>query len=402
MKNSVKKIVSFITSVCLVSTLSAFSVSADETQVAGMDANDTDEIISQIVDATGSNEPVVTSPVVTSSVDTSAQSSEVSQDVTTLEVQTSIDEVETTIDTLVTSITTDDSSTVTNSDITTDTSTSDLQTTIDGTAIVTTLESSTEETTVTTERYISKDIILDLDVSGSMTGDPMIAMQDAAIDFCTKLLAADPNARISIVTFDSTAETGVKFTNDLDEIKDYINNLTTGSVTNMYDSFEQVKILLETGTGETKSVVIMADGMPNVGNTSSVGKYDSYQNGALNLDNSDLKPLATIYTIGFFHEQNDATDADDEAFMRDLASDPSNYYNANLSNLNQVFDQIVYEIEPETNPNANKVNNTSNDTVTTVAKNTDSPQTSDNGISSIIVLTALAGTMLVVTRKNNK
>lgn len=47
----------------------------------------------------------------------------------------------------------------------------------------------------------------------------------------------------------------------------------------MYDSFEQVKILLETGTGETKSVVIMADGMPCEGDTSSVGKYDSYQSG---------------------------------------------------------------------------------------------------------------------------
>lgn len=43
-------------------------------------------------------------------------------------------------------------------------------------------------------------------------------------------------------------------------------------------------------------------------------KYDNYQNGALNLDNFDLKPLATIYN-------NEYNDADDENFMRDLASD---------------------------------------------------------------------------------
>lgn len=400
MRKSSKKIVSFITSICLLSTLSAFSVSADETQVAGMDTNDTNEIVSQIVDANVDSQPIETSPVVVDSsvaVDTSLQSSETTVS-DTLNIQTSIDEVETTLDTLATFITTDGSSTVTSSDGTTDSSI--LQTTIDGTAIVTTLESSTEETIVTTERYISKDIILDLDISGSMAGDPMSAMQSAAIDFCTKLLNADSDARISIVTFDDNAEVGVKFTNDLDEIKNYINGLTVGGLTNMYDSFEQVKILLETGSGETKNVIIMADGMPCEGNTSSSGKYDSYQNGALNFDNSDLKPLATIYTIGFFH--NNYSDSDDEEFMKDLASDSSKYYNADINNLNQVFDQIVYEIEPKTNPNATESNNSKNDIVTTVAKNTNSPETSDNGVSSIVVLTALAGTMLVVTRKNNK
>ena len=73
-------------------------------------------------------------------------------------------------------------------------------------------------------------------------------------------------------------------------------------MTNMSGGMEEVKLILNGSNGKQKSVIIMADGMPNEGGHSYDADYgyDGYQNYALNYDNNNLKTAATVYSIGFF------------------------------------------------------------------------------------------------------
>ena len=61
-----------------------------------------------------------------------------------------------------------------------------------------------------------RNIVLLLDISGSMSEDNRInLMKESAIDFCKELLTID-NTKISVVSFDSDAEQVCPLTNDMD------------------------------------------------------------------------------------------------------------------------------------------------------------------------------------------
>ena len=164
------------------------------------------------------------------------------------------------------------------------------------------------------------DVVLMLDISGSMYGDPMDAMKLAATEICKSFLQNNPTTVISVVVFGSDVKY-LPYSSDLTTLSNYISGLSDDGLTNMYGGMEQVKLILNNSNGERKSVIIMADGIPNEGSsdyTIDYG-YDSYQNAALQFDNENLKTDATVYSIGFFHNQYSAENA---KFVRDLASNP--------------------------------------------------------------------------------
>lgn len=314
------------------------------------------------------------------------------------------DIVDGTADETVTEITTVDNSTETYTDTFTDTA--ETTTPVESTVSDTTSDSltTTAEITVTTSEAVknSRDVIISLDVSGSMDGEPFIKMQEAAVEFCVTMLKADPDAKIAIVSFETDSEIGVQYTNDIDELTNYINNLVTGDMTNFSDAFEDIKFLLETGNGVEKNVILMADGLPNEGAYSANGKYGpyyDYENYALEYDIKNLQPLATVYTIGFFHNISDEDKKQfAQDFMKDLASEPVDYYDADLTNLKGVFNDIAYQIVPEAKPQTTDIAVT----VTEAAAANDvaeSPKTSDTGVLPVIMVAALAGTVIIATRK---
>ena len=140
-----------------------------------------------------------------------------------------------------------------------------------------------------------------LDVSGSMSGEPMEAMKDAAVGVCEKFLKADPKTVISVVAFGTNVQS-LRYSSDFTSLAAYIRSLKAYGMTNMSGGMEEVKLILNGSNGKQKSVIIMADGMPNEGGHSYDADYgyDGYQNYALNYDNNNLKTAATVYSIGFF------------------------------------------------------------------------------------------------------
>lgn len=115
------------------------------------------------------------------------------------------------------------------------------------------------------------DVVLMLDVSGSMSGEPMEAMKDAAVGVCEKFLKADPKTVISVVAFGTNVQS-LRYSSDFTSLAAYIRSLKAYGMTNMSGGMEEVKLILNGSNGKQKSVIIMADGMPNEGG-------HSYDNG---------------------------------------------------------------------------------------------------------------------------
>lgn len=245
-----------------------------------------------------------------------------------------------------------------------------------GQEIQTTVFSGEEQGVAPTNYY--DDVVLMLDVSGSMYGDPMEAMKDAAAGICEKFLQADPSTVISIVAFSDDVQY-LQYSSNLTQLVSYIRSLQAGGRTNMYDAMSRVKLILNQSNGKQKSVIIMADGMPNEGSDSYTidYNYDSHQNATLQYDNFNLKTAATVYSIGFFEDNYSDSDAQ---FVRDLASDPKyGYIVENASDLEGVFTTIFQNISSK-NPNAAVATGT---TATTGAVSA-SPKTGDTGVGMIV------------------
>lgn len=238
------------------------------------------------------------------------------------------------------------------------------------------------------------DVVLMLDVSGSMSGEPMEAMKDAAVGVCEKFLKADPKTVISVVAFGTNVQS-LRYSSDFTSLAAYIRSLKAYGMTNMSGGMEEVKLILNGSNGKQKSVIIMADGMPNEGGHSYDADYgyDGYQNYALNYDNNNLKTAATVYSIGFFDSYYSKMD---EQFIRDLASDPKyGYIVEDAKDLDGVFNMIFQNI-------AISSGKTSVPTATPTTDTSSSPKTGDAGVGVIVSVMALAVCGLALSRARRK
>lgn len=159
-----------------------------------------------------------------------------------------------------------------------------------------------------------RDTVLVLDVSGSMSGTPIDEMKKSAINFCNELLADEYNNRVGLVLYDDYIDS-VDLTNDLDSLINYIESISSGGTTNMQGALAAAGNMLDSqGKDDNiKNVVIMADGLPNEGETSDTGKmsqltqYSSYPsdvayaNGVINTAENIMSNY-NLYSLGFFHD----------------------------------------------------------------------------------------------------
>ena len=118
------------------------------------------------------------------------------------------------------------------------------------------------------------NVALVVDVSGSMRGDPMVQARRAARTFVDAL---EPSDRISLVSFDHQSTVEVPSIRVDEEgrtlLHEAIDGLHAGGTTNisggLRDGFEQVE--RHSDPEMVDRVVLMTDGMPNVGITSLEG-----------------------------------------------------------------------------------------------------------------------------------
>ena len=158
---------------------------------------------------------------------------------------------------------------------------------------------------------ICRDTVLVLDASDSMRGEPNAAMKAAAVKFCKSVLAADGTNRVAIVVYNSNIVGRMNFSDDLNQMTNYINSIGASGLTNISAALVTAKNLLDmysTSTA-TKNIVLLSDGYPVCGMRQNSGKYNyvgitqsyPYANAAYEYYVQDLKNDYNVYTLGFFH-----------------------------------------------------------------------------------------------------
>ena len=87
-----------------------------------------------------------------------------------------------------------------------------------------------------------RDVVLVLDVSGSMNGTPLSETKQAAVKFVETVLGQSANTRISIVTYSDTASVVMQAENNIPELRRAVNSLESGGGTNLYLSLIHIWI----------------------------------------------------------------------------------------------------------------------------------------------------------------
>lgn len=172
-----------------------------------------------------------------------------------------------------------------------------------------------------------RDIYLVLDISGSMSGTPIVKLKEAAKQFCATMLEDKTgDNRIAVVTYNTTVET-VSFSSDYAALANTIDSFTAKGSTAMYDALMAVKDINETlgNPDASKHVVVMADGLPNEGAVITSGKYTSkdstmyYKHGnAVYSTAAGMWHEFNIYSIGFFHNLGGSQLRFGQKLMKDI------------------------------------------------------------------------------------
>lgn len=113
----------------------------------------------------------------------------------------------------------------------------------------------------TNERYS----VLVLDISGSMYGQPIEDLKQAATMFCEQVISSSKSTnKIAIVTFESYVSVLCEFTNDVDTLTDAIATLTDRGSTYLGRGLATAKTLLDAvDENVIKNMVVMCDGQPH-------------------------------------------------------------------------------------------------------------------------------------------
>ncbi len=170
------------------------------------------------------------------------------------------------------------------------------------------------------------EIILVLDVSGSMSGEAMAQLKKACYNFIDDIFAEDPSAGIGIVAYESSVTSytfqGEYFTSDRNELRSVVNGLTANGGTAMNAGILNAdRIMQDYGTADNRFLIQMADGGPNEGETYYGEDARYVENGycsAIYNTFLGIQDSYHIYSLGFFHSYSGAEKQFAAAFMNDI------------------------------------------------------------------------------------
>lgn len=167
----------------------------------------------------------------------------------------------------------------------------------------------------------SRDVVLVLDVSGSMNGTPIEQTRQSGAKFVDTVLEQSPSTRISIVEYSDDPEILIETSTDKAALTDIVTHLNSGGMTATYGGLESAKNILEKSKSEKRLVVLMSDGAPNVGPREN-GDYDTP---IVKLADEMKQSGITIYTLGFFHNIDGSTRDKCQKLMHDIATEGYDY-----------------------------------------------------------------------------
>ena len=126
----------------------------------------------------------------------------------------------------------------------------------------------------TGNRY--KDIILVLDISGSMAGEKLEKVKSDSIELVEHLLSNTHN-KVAIITFENTSNILQTFTNDKNTVIEKIQSITETGNTNYNAALQNVDIVMN-GYGKENNrdivTLFLTDGYPNEDTPNQVGTYE--------------------------------------------------------------------------------------------------------------------------------
>lgn len=212
------------------------------------------------------------------------------------------------------------------------------------------------------------EIVLVLDSSGSMSGEPMTQLKIACNNFIDDILTQDPVARIAIVNFASNVTThqfnGEYFTSSKAQLRSVISSLSANGNTAMLAGFSKAdEILSQYGIAKDQIIISMADGMPNEGSTYSSSDARYYGTNFIDPDGNSFyysgsaKSYASsiyntfeaiqrdylIYSLGFFHAMSGTSKQFAATFLNDIQNQA--YLEVNdANNLTFTFAKIAEDI----------------------------------------------------------
>lgn len=176
-----------------------------------------------------------------------------------------------------------------------------------------------------------RNIVLTLDVSGSMSGKPLEETKKASSDFINTIL--EQNASIGIVTYDDESYMASDFSTDRAALQSIVPEIYGGGGTNIEIGLRDAQSMLENTDAKKKIIVLMSDGEPGKG---LMGE-------ALIAYADEIKKSGTIiYTIGFFESLSNKSYP--QYLMECIASDGCHYEVADADQLAFFFDDMADQI----------------------------------------------------------
>ena len=132
------------------------------------------------------------------------------------------------------------------------------------------------DTTLMTEDK-DTDVILVLDISGSMSGDKLDRVKTDSTELIDSLLS-NKNNNAALITFDTESTIVSDFTNDKDYLIQEINNLKDTGSTNYYQPLVNVDTILKdyVKTDDKEVIVLfLTDGYPNEDTPNQIAQYQT-------------------------------------------------------------------------------------------------------------------------------
>lgn len=177
------------------------------------------------------------------------------------------------------------------------------------------------------------DVVLVLDTSGSMSGEPIAATRDAASRFANTVLGADKSCRVGVVTYASGSSTACSFTKYSTTVEPIVSRIGAGGGTNISSGLSTAESMLSDSEARNKIIILMSDGLPNEG---KIG--DSLVSYADEIKKDGI----IIYTIGFFSGISDEQTRNEcRSLMGRLASKGYHFEGTSIGELSAFFNDMA-------------------------------------------------------------
>ncbi len=176
-----------------------------------------------------------------------------------------------------------------------------------------------------------REVVLVLDQSGSMDGEPMRETIVAAKKFVSS--AVQLGANVGVVTYEDYATVCSAITDSEEYLNKRISEIRSGGGTNIEAGLQMADLMLENSSAKKRIIVLMSDGEPNRG---KVGQS------LVDYANTLKEKGYYIYTLGFFSAADDKETA--QKLMEDISGSGNHYEVDNAADIKYFFGDIAEQM----------------------------------------------------------